>query len=68
MMRWVVTLLIGIAMVVLGTAIALRPLYTHGTITGQRWFDMVFAALFLFRGVLNVKTALLRRARATARG
>ena len=31
-------------------------------LTGARWLDITFALVFIFRGWLNVKTALRRRA------
>lgn len=53
----------------LGAFLALRPLFTHfATFTPSRWLDVTFALLFLFRGWLNVKTALQRRKRSLAQG
>lgn len=61
--RWIPSLVLGVALFALGTFIAVRPLFVHGrTFTGQRWLDMTFAAVFMFRGVLNVKTGNRRRA------
>lgn len=62
-MRWVTPLVLGAALFLLGAFIALRPLFTHfAVLTGTRWLDLVFAAVFMLRGWLNVKTALRRRA------
>jgi len=66
---WLFTFILGVAFLGLGTFVALRPLFTHyAVLTGARWLDMTFAVAFLFRGVLNVKTALRRRAAAMAQG
>jgi len=68
-MNWVLPLVIGVLMFVLGGFVALRPLFTHfATFTPSRWLDMTFAILFLVRGWLNVKTALQRRKRQLAQG
>jgi len=49
----------------IGVYVGVRPLWTHNSIlTGARWLDMAFAAVFMLRGALNVRTALSRR-RAT---
>lgn len=62
-------LVIGVLMFALGAFLALRPLFTHfATFTPSRWLDVTFALLFLFRGWLNVKTALQRRKRSLAQG
>jgi hypothetical protein len=50
-------------MFVLGVYVGARPLWTHNSVvTGARWLDMAFAAVFMLRGWLNVRTALRRRA------
>jgi uncharacterized membrane protein HdeD (DUF308 family) len=60
--RWVVGLALGVAMFGLGLYVGVRPLWTHNSVvTGARWLDMAFAAVFMLRGVLNVRTALARR-------
>ena len=61
-------LVLGVAMLVIGAYVAVRPLWTHNaTITGARWLDMAFAIVFMLRGVMNVRTALNRR-RTLAQG
>ena len=63
--RWVVTLVLGVIMFGIGVYVGVRPLWTHNSIlTGARWLDMAFAAVFMLRGALNARTALSRR-RAT---
>jgi len=60
--RWVVTLVLGVVMFGIGVYVGVRPLWTHNYIlTGARWLDMAFAAVFMLRGALNVRTALSRR-------
>ena len=57
-----VTLVLGVIMFVIGVYVGVRPLWTHNSIlTGARWLDMAFAAVFMLRGALNVRTALSRR-------
>jgi uncharacterized membrane protein HdeD (DUF308 family) len=66
---WLVTMVLGVALCLLGLFIAVRPLFTHAaTATGTRWLDMAFAGVFMLRGGLNVKTALRRRQSALAQG
>lgn len=66
---WLFTMVLGVVLFVLGAFIAVRPLFTHYQVmTGERWLDMTFAAVFMLRGVLNVKTALRRREAAMAQG
>lgn len=43
----------------LGAYIALRPLFGAPAVTGTRLLDMAFAAIFLLRGVMNIRS--LRR-------
>jgi hypothetical protein len=51
-------------MFVLGVYVGVRPLWAHNSVvTGARWLDMAFAAVFMLRGWLNVRTAMRRRAR-----
>ena len=60
--RWIVTLVLGVIMFGLGVYVAIRPIWTHNSvITGARWLDMAFAAVFMLRGVMNVRTAMRRR-------
>lgn len=55
-------IVLGIVMILLGSYVALHPLWAHGRpITTSIWFDMAFAALFLLRGVMNVRGARRRR-------
>lgn len=62
---WLLTMVLGVILFALGLFIAVRPLFTHNaTTTTSRWLDFTFAAVFMLRGVLNVKTALRRRANA----
>ena len=64
---WRLRFWLGVVMFVLGTYIALHPLWAHGVaITGSRWLDGTFAAVFLLRGAVNVRSARARRARAAA--
>ncbi|HVX41423.1 MAG TPA: hypothetical protein VHB25_17795 [Gemmatimonadaceae bacterium] len=66
--RWVLTLVLGIVMFVIGLYVAVRPLWTHNaTITGTRWLDMAFAIVFMLRGIMNVRVARSRR-QALAQG
>jgi uncharacterized membrane protein HdeD (DUF308 family) len=63
--HWKLTMVLGVILFALGLFIAVRPLFTHNaTTTNSRWLDFAFAAVFMLRGVLNVKTALRRRANA----
>jgi uncharacterized membrane protein HdeD (DUF308 family) len=60
--RWVITLVLGVVMFGLGMYVGVRPLWAHNAVvTGARWLDMAFAAVFMLRGALNVRTALQRR-------
>jgi uncharacterized membrane protein HdeD (DUF308 family) len=65
---WLLTMVLGVILSLLGLFIAVRPLFVSATFTDARWLDMTFAAVFLLRGVLNVKTALRRRQSALAQG
>ena len=60
--RWIVTLVLGVIMFAIGLFVAVRPLFTHNAVLlGARWLDLVFAAVFMLRGVINVRTALAHR-------
>lgn len=60
---WMLTMVLGVALFLLGAFIGVRPLFTHfATLTQARWLDVTFALVFMLRGWLNVKTALRRRA------
>jgi hypothetical protein len=49
---------LGVIMIVLGAIVALHPLWAPGrSLTGSVWMDMAFAALFLLRGLMNVRSA-----------
>jgi uncharacterized membrane protein HdeD (DUF308 family) len=61
-------MVLGVILGALGLFIAVRPLFVPKTFTDSRWLDMTFAAVFLLRGVLNIKTALRRRQGAMAQG
>lgn len=69
MIRWVVGLVLGVIMIAIGLFVALRPLWTHdGVLLGSRALDFLFAIVFMVRGIVNVRTARNRRARALAAG
>jgi hypothetical protein len=58
-------MVLGVVLMVLGAFIGVRPLFTHwAVLTGARWLDVTFAVVFIFRGWLNVRTALMRRGAA----
>lgn len=60
--RWIITLVLGAIMFAIGLFVAVRPLFTHnGVLMGARWLDVAFAAVFMLRGVINVRTAMRRR-------
>ena len=49
-------LVLGWVMIALGAYVAVHPLWSHGSpVTTSLWLDMAFAALFLLRGVMNVR-------------
>lgn len=55
-------LALGIILIGLGAFVALRPLWPpHTTVTPSRLLDIAFAAVFLLRGALNVRSALRAR-------
>ena len=63
--RWVLTLVLGVILFALGAFVAVRPLFTHNAVlTGARWLDFAFAAVFMLRGAMNVRVAMSRRRRA----
>lgn len=57
-------LVLGWIMILLGAYVAVHPLWSHGKpVTTSLWLDIGFAAVFLLRGVMNVRG--VRRGRAT---
>ena len=55
-------LILGWIMILLGLYVAAHPLWSHSRpVTSSIWLDMAFAAVFLLRGVMNVRG--VRRAR-----
>ena len=48
---------IGWVMIALGAFLAVRPLFTHGAVTGTPLLDVAFALFFVLRGVMNVRKA-----------
>ena len=51
-----VRLVLGWVMIALGAYVAVHPLWSHGQpVTTSIWLDMAFAAVFLLRGVMNVR-------------
>jgi uncharacterized membrane protein HdeD (DUF308 family) len=69
MARWLIGFVLGVIMFAIGLFVAFRPLWTHdGVMLGSRALDILFAIVFMLRGVLNVRTALNRRANAVAPG
>jgi uncharacterized membrane protein HdeD (DUF308 family) len=49
-------LVLGWVMIALGLFVALHPLWSHGRpVTASIWLDMAFAAVFLLRGVMNIR-------------
>lgn len=61
--RWIVTYVLGVIMFAIGLFVAVRPLLTHDSVLlGARWLDLTFAAVFMLRGVINVRTARAHRA------
>lgn len=52
----VMRIVLGWIMIALGLYVALHPLWSHGRpVTPSIWLDMGFAALFLLRGVMNLR-------------
>jgi uncharacterized membrane protein HdeD (DUF308 family) len=61
--RWIIMLTLGVVMFAIGVFVAVRPLWSHNAVfLGARWLDLTFAAVFMLRGAVNVRTALNRRA------
>jgi hypothetical protein len=55
----VVKLALGVIMFGIGVFVALRPILpNHAVLTGTRWLDMTFAAVFMLRGALNVRSVM----------
>lgn len=51
-----IRLVLGWIMIVLGAYVAVHPLWSHGKpVTTSLWLDMAFAAVFLLRGVMNLR-------------
>jgi hypothetical protein len=48
-LRWVVTFVLGVIMFVLGVYVGARPRTHNSVVTGARWLDMAFAAVFMLR-------------------
>ena len=52
-------LIVGIVFIGLGAFVAARPLWApRSTVTGSRFLDVAFAAVFLLRGLVNVRSAI----------
>jgi uncharacterized membrane protein HdeD (DUF308 family) len=59
---WALPLITGGLLFALGLYVGLRPLWRpNSAVTGARWLDMAFAAVFMLRGVINLRTASARR-------
>jgi hypothetical protein len=51
-----VRIVLGWIMIALGAYVAVHPLWSHGKpVTTSLWLDMAFAAVFLLRGVMNLR-------------
>jgi uncharacterized membrane protein HdeD (DUF308 family) len=51
-----VRLVLGWVMILLGAYVAAHPLWSRGKpVTTSLWLDMAFAAVFLLRGVMNIR-------------
>jgi uncharacterized membrane protein HdeD (DUF308 family) len=67
--RWIIMIVLGVIMFGIGLFVALRPLWSHNAVfLGARWLDLTFAAVFMLRGVINVRTALNRRRKQLVHG
>jgi hypothetical protein len=56
-----IALIVGIVMMLMGAYIALHPLWAGPRpLSPSRLLDLVFAAFFLLRGWMNVRSALNR--------
>jgi len=52
-------LILGVVLIGLGGFVAVRPLWRpHSTVTPSRFLDVTFAAVFMLRGIVNVRSAL----------
>ena len=52
-----IRLVLGWVMIALGAYVAVHPLWSHGKpVTMSIWLDMAFAALFLLRGAMNLRS------------
>lgn len=58
-----IRLVLGWVMIALGAFVAVHPLWSHGKpVTTSLWLDMAFAAVFLLRGVMNIRGVRKRSA------
>ena len=63
-----VRIVLGWIMIALGAYVAVHPLWSHGKpVTTSLWLDMAFAAVFLLRGVMNLR-GVRRTSRVTGVG
>jgi uncharacterized membrane protein HdeD (DUF308 family) len=52
-------LILGAVLIGLGAFVAVRPLWRpHSTVTPSRFLDVAFAAVFILRGIVNVRSAM----------
>ena len=56
-------LVLGVIMLAIGGWVAIQPLTGAAPVSGSRVLDMAFAAMFLARGVMNLRTARGARSR-----
>jgi uncharacterized membrane protein HdeD (DUF308 family) len=64
-MRWKIKLVLGVVMIAIGVYVAVRPLLpAAAAITSARWLDVAFAAFFIIRGAMNVRSALREKGAA----
>ena len=50
-------MVLGWIMIALGAYVAIHPLWSHGKpVTTSIWLDMAFAAVFLLRGLMNLRS------------
>jgi uncharacterized membrane protein HdeD (DUF308 family) len=65
-MRWKIKLVLGVVMIAIGAYVAVRPLLpAAAAITSTRWLDVAFAAFFVIRGTMNVRSALREKGAAS---
>jgi hypothetical protein len=58
----ILRIVLGVVMVLLGAYLALHPLWSGGRpVTSSVWFDMALAALFLLRGLMNLRSSRRRK-------